>query len=109
MNKDSDTGTIFAQFRYSGDQVFKTRTGLSIKKEFWDPKIQRAKSTRLFPLHVDYNLRLNRIEEAIQEYIVKPLPIIHPDEGRFQRCSVWPQGIQGNDFKQVPGNISPRA
>lgn len=71
MIKGTDSGSIFAQFRYDNDKLFKTGTGLSIKKEYWDPKTQRAKNTRLFPFHVEYNIRLNKIEEIIQSVYYK--------------------------------------
>ena len=62
----NDFGSIFAQFRYDNDKLFKSRTGLSIKKEYWDPKTQRAKTTIKFPFHIEYNRLLNKIEETIQ-------------------------------------------
>lgn len=58
--------SIFAQFRYGGNKLFKYGTGLSINPDFWDPKSQRVKSTRQFPFHVSYNQKLNKIEESIQ-------------------------------------------
>jgi integrase len=72
--KEKDqSGSIFAQFRYAGNRLFKSKTGLSIKKEFWDPDKQRVKTTKLFPLHVPYNQRLNKMEADIQETYYRSL------------------------------------
>ncbi len=65
-SKDNSFSSIFAQVRYGGGKLFKTKTRLSIEKRFWDPEHQRVKATRLFPFYIEYNIRLNKIEEIIQ-------------------------------------------
>lgn len=52
---------VFLLFRYSGTTV-KYSTRQKIHPDFWNAEKQRARITKLYPLHVEFNSLLNKIE-----------------------------------------------
>ena len=59
--KKKNPTLVFLLFRYNGNTV-KYSTGQKIHPDFWNFEKQRARVTRLFPFHVEFNSLLNRVE-----------------------------------------------
>jgi site-specific recombinase XerD len=52
---------VFLLFRYNGNTI-KYSTAQKINPDYWNSEKQRARVTRLFPFHVEFNSFLNKIE-----------------------------------------------
>jgi integrase len=62
--KSEDKTLVYLIFRYYNKR-FKYSTGLQIKPTFWNIKSQRAKETKQFLEHSEFNTRLKIIESSI--------------------------------------------
>lgn len=70
--KSKEDTLIYLVFRYQYKR-FKYSTGEKILPKFWNPDKQRAKETKQFPEHSEFNHRLNLIETGINNAFRKLL------------------------------------
>lgn len=73
-DKESSKPTPILLFiSYNGLRLTKVATGETIEPQFWDTKTQRAKLTKRFPTHPEFNTRLSRIatlaENVLRQYM----------------------------------------
>ncbi len=82
-DKNKTSTSIFAKFTFNYFEVdengikkhkyLKLSTGETINPKYWDVKKQRAKETKEFPQHPEFNQRLNDIETIINNVYRKML------------------------------------
>nr|WP_315253292.1 site-specific integrase [uncultured Flavobacterium sp.] len=61
-SKDDTLVYLMCYYQY---KEFKCSTGERINPKYWNPKSQRAKETRQFPEYPEFNTRLDKFENAI--------------------------------------------
>lgn len=62
--KSKDNTLVYLLFRYQG-QKLKYSTGQKILPKFWNPENQRARETKQFKQHVEFNALLQKIEDKV--------------------------------------------
>lgn len=73
-DKNTETDTpILMYVSYNGVRLTKYPTGETIEPKFWDTTTQRAKQTKKFPTHPEFNSRLSNIgtvaENILRQYM----------------------------------------
>lgn len=69
-DKEANSKTPILLFvSYNGIRLTKFPTGETIEPQFWDSKTQRAKQTKKFPTHPEFNTRLSKIETVAENLL----------------------------------------
>jgi len=83
--KSKDNTLVYLLFRYQ-NQTFKYSTGQKIEPKFWSFKNQRARETKQFKQHIEFNALLQKIEDkAFDSYRKLTADIIVPTKDRMRK------------------------